>query len=78
MSIRKGSMTVLITNAGSNGKSATLNLDGYSARTDVVDVVGCTTLTSSRTGILSVTVAKGMPMVFYPKSSLSGSGICKL
>ncbi|KAH8152050.1 uncharacterized protein LAJ45_04044 [Morchella importuna] len=79
LAIRKGDIVTVMTNLGSSG-SATLSVTstGYTAGATVVDVLSCTTLTVGTSGTLSVSITSGLPKVFYPSASLSGSGICSL
>jgi alpha-amylase len=78
LSITKGSMLVLISNAGSNGKTVSFNLGGVTAGTAMVEAISCVQATASRTGKLAVNVVKGAPQAWLPKNTLTGSGICKL
>ncbi|EME82600.1 glycoside hydrolase family 13 protein [Pseudocercospora fijiensis CIRAD86] len=76
IAMRKGDMVTVLTNAGTSGSSYTLSLaSGYDAGTEVTELVGCTTLTASDDGTLSVPMASGLPKVYYPTASL-GNGLC--
>ena len=78
LSITKGTMLVLVNNAGAGGASVQLSLGGVTAGAAMVEVLGCAQATASRAGKLGVTLAKGAPQVWMPKATLVGSGICKL
>lgn len=72
----------VFTNLGANGRSYTLNLPGsqtgFTAGAQVVEVGGCRMYTIDANGNLAVSMAGGLPRVFYPKAGLVGSGVCRL
>lgn len=82
--MRKGSsghqIVGVFSNLGSAGNSYTLALSsattGFTASEQVIEVLNCTSYTTDFNGSLSVTMAGGLPRVFYPKAQLSNSGIC--
>lgn len=78
LSITKGSMLVLVSNAGAAGASVQMSLGGVTAGVAMVELLGCAQATVSRTGKLGVTLANGAPQVWMPKAMLAGSGFCKL
>ncbi|KAH7171371.1 alpha-amylase [Dactylonectria macrodidyma] len=70
----------VLSKTGDSAATKTLSLSkavtGFTASQSVVDVLSCTTSTTDSSGNLSVTISQGKPLVFYPKSQLTGSGIC--
>lgn len=69
----------VFTNTGSSGSPSvtlTTSMTGFTAGEAVVDVMSCTTFTADSSGSLDVTLSGGLPTVFYPSVTLSGSGIC--
>lgn len=64
--------------ASAADKSLTLSssVTGFTANQVVYDILTCVSSTVSSSGSLSVTIKKGQPLVFYPKSQITGSGIC--
>ncbi|KAH6649949.1 glycoside hydrolase superfamily [Chaetomium tenue] len=69
----------IFTNVGaSSSAEATLpsSATGFEAGQALVDVMGCTEHTTDSEGGITVTLAGGLPVVLYPKSGLSGSGVC--
>ena len=82
--MRKGDTNYQIigvfTNLGANGASYTLTLPssdtGFTASQSVVEVMGCTSYTTDSSGNLAVSMASGLPRIFYPTAQLEGSGIC--
>ena len=79
---RKGSDTKAIiavfSNKGSNGAAYTQSIPntGYTSGTTIVEILGCTQKVVNSDGSISVDMAQGALRVFYPKSLLSGSGVC--
>ncbi|KAL2066610.1 hypothetical protein VTL71DRAFT_2681 [Oculimacula yallundae] len=71
----------VFSNLGQNGGSYSITLSsgatGFTAGMLVVEVTTCTVYTVDGNGGLAVKMAGGLPRVFYPKSQLAGSGICK-
>ncbi|KAH8657061.1 glycoside hydrolase family 13 protein [Tricladium varicosporioides] len=67
-------------NLGASGSSYTLTLTssqtGFTASQALIEVMGCTAYTADSSGNLAVAMAGGLTRVFYPKSLLTGSGIC--
>lgn len=70
----------VFTNLGANGASYTLTLPssdtGFTASQSVVEVMACTSYTTDSSGNLAVSMASGLPRIFYPTAQLEGSGIC--
>ncbi|KAF7551360.1 hypothetical protein G7Z17_g5053 [Cylindrodendrum hubeiense] len=56
--------------------SLTKSVTGFTANQNVVEILTCKTSTTDSSGSLSVTISQGKPLVFYPKSQISGSDIC--
>ncbi|KAK4503775.1 hypothetical protein PRZ48_004690 [Zasmidium cellare] len=77
LAMRKGDMVTVVTNVGSTGANYTLDIpSGYDANTGVTELLTCDTLTTSSNGTLTVPMSGGLPRVYYPTSSLSGSDVC--
>lgn len=82
--IRKGdtgSQIVSVhSNLGASGSSYTLTLSssetGFTDSESVTDILTCTKYTVGSDGSLAVSMASGLPRVFYGTSALSGSGLC--
>ncbi|MCJ1242323.1 hypothetical protein MMC14_010331 [Varicellaria rhodocarpa] len=68
----------VFTNQGANGASHTLTLrsTGFTAGEQVIEILSCTIVTVDSNSNLGVAMGKGLPKVFYPLSSATGSGIC--
>jgi alpha-amylase len=70
----------VFTNLGASGSSYTLTLTsaqtGFTAGEALIEVMGCSAYTTDSSGNLAVAMASGLPRIFYPKSLLTGSGIC--
>jgi len=70
----------VFTNRGASGSSYTLTLSstqtGFTAGEALIEVMGCTAYNTDSSGNLAVAMASGLPRIFYPKSLLTGSGIC--
>ncbi|KAK7408531.1 hypothetical protein QQX98_009291 [Neonectria punicea] len=70
----------VLSKTGTSAQDKTLTLGqavtGFSANQDVVEILTCKTVSTNGSGSLSVTISKGQPLVFYPKSQVVGSGIC--
>ena len=84
--MRKGDTNYQIisvfTNLGASGASYTLTLPssdtGFTDSQAVTEVMSCTAYTTDSSGNLAVSMASGLPRVFYPTAQLTGSGICGL
>ncbi|TVY38919.1 Alpha-amylase A type [Lachnellula occidentalis] len=83
IAMRKGNtgfpMISVFTNKGASGSSSiTLSSTdtGFNSSQALVEVMGCTDATTDSSGNLAVTLTNGLPGVFFPKSLLTGSGIC--
>jgi alpha-amylase len=84
LAMRKGydgrQVITVLNNDGEAGVSRALSLSneqtGYNSSIVVTDVISCTNLTVDGNGTLSVTIANGLPNVFYPASLLADSTIC--
>lgn len=77
IAVRKGKMVSVLSNKGADGSSYTQSIaSGYSSGTEVTELLTCETLTADSSGDLAVPMASGLPRVYYPTSSLSGSGLC--
>ena len=82
--LRKGDDNAQIisvyTNLGSGATSYTLTLPssdtGFTASQALVEIGGCTSVSTDGSGNLAVAMAGGVPRVYYPAAQLSGSGIC--
>ena len=83
IAMRKGfdgfQVVSVFTNAGASGASQALSLTasvtGFTSGQTVVDVMSCTAHTGDSSGDLSLTLDT-VPVVLYPSTGLSGSGIC--
>ncbi|KAI5457046.1 alpha-amylase [Mariannaea sp. PMI_226] len=64
--------------SSASDKSLTLSqsVTGFAANQVVVDILTCKSMTISSSGTLSLTISKGQPLVLYPMSQITGSGIC--
>jgi len=78
--MRKDYMISVFSNKGASGASYSQTIassaTGYTASEALIEVLGCTAYTTDTSGNLVVAMASGLPRVFYPKSLLTGSGIC--
>lgn len=80
--MRKGSdglqVITVLSNLGADGSSYTLTLSGsgYSSGTELVEAYTCTTVTVDSNGDIPVPMESGLPRVFLPASSFSGSSLC--
>ncbi|KAJ9376289.1 CAZyme family GH13 [Paecilomyces variotii] len=83
IAMRKGSngtqVVTVLSNLGESGSSYTLSLSGtdYDAGQELTEVYTCTSVTVDESGNIPVAMASGLPRVFYPTESLSGSGLCQ-
>ena len=70
----------VFSNKGSSGASYSLTLassaTGFSPSQNVIEVLGCTKTTTDSKGNLLVSMASGLPRIFYSEAQLSGSGLC--
>ncbi|KIM98961.1 glycoside hydrolase family 13 protein [Oidiodendron maius Zn] len=84
IALRKGfdnaQIISVYSNLGSGGASYTLTLPssdtGFTANQALVEIGGCTSLSTDGSGNLAVAMGGGLPRVYYPAAQLSGSGIC--
>ncbi|KAH9822862.1 putative alpha-amylase [Teratosphaeria destructans] len=84
IALRKGAYddagtTSVFSNYGS-GTNATLSLNssatGWTKGTTFIDLLSCDEFTTDSSGTLSVTIVDGAPLVLYPTSGLSQTGLC--
>ena len=83
--MRKGyagkQVIAVLTNVGSQGRTYTVNLGSYytaaTAGQQWIDVLGCGMMTADSKGDVNVTLTGGVPRVFFPKTGLKSSAICK-
>ena len=78
---RKGPEGVQIvsvfSNQGSKGGKYQLALQGgFAPGMDVMEILGCSRLTSNEVGNITVEMGAGEPKIFFPMSQLNGSGLC--
>lgn len=75
-----GSQIVSIYNnrgaSGSGSFTLTGSASGFTAGQSVTDVIACRALTTDSSGNLAVSITNGQPIVLFPTSQLSGSGLC--
>lgn len=83
IAMRKGNtgfqLISVFTNTGASGNpSLTLSSTetGFNSSQALIEVMSCTDATTDASGNLAVTLTGGLPGVFFPKSLLTGSGIC--
>ena len=77
IAMRKGKVVTVLSNKGANGASYTQSISsGYASGTQVTELLTCNTLTADSSGNIVVPMANGLPRVYYPSASLSGSGLC--
>jgi alpha-amylase len=82
LAVAKPPLLALLTNVGSAASaqpswSVPAGATGYAPNTDLVEVLGCTKVTTDAQGALSATAAGGAPMVFLPASALTkGGALC--
>jgi alpha-amylase len=77
--MRKGPVVSVYNNRGTNGAgSFTLSssISGFTSSQSVTEILTCKTSSADSSGNLAITITGGLPQVFYPTSSLAGSGIC--
>ena len=73
-----GSNIVAVYNnlGGSASNQLSLANTGFTSCGSVVDVLSCKTVDVGCDGMLMVDVVGGMPLVFFERAGLAGSGIC--
>ena len=81
--MRKGSANGQIigvfSNMGASGSSYTLILGntGFYPGQQVVEILACVSVTTDSNGNIAVSMANGLPRIFYPAAGLRGTGICE-
>ena len=82
IALRKGKgHTQVITVLNNNGESTEdfeIDVKGHklSHGTIVTEILTCTNITVSKSGVLTVPMGKGLPKVMYPAKLLANSGLC--
>ncbi|KAJ7171683.1 glycoside hydrolase family 13 protein [Mycena crocata] len=76
VSVRKGNLVLVLKNSGSN-VMRDMSIEGFGSGIEQMEVLSCTALRPDAGGKLPV-ILRGEPLVLYPRSLLSGSGICGL
>jgi len=77
LAVRKGKMVLVLSNKGADGSAYNQSIPAaYAGGAGVTELLTCNTLTADSSGHLDVPMASGQPRVYYPTSSLSGSGLC--
>ncbi|KAH8897894.1 alpha-amylase [Thozetella sp. PMI_491] len=83
IALRKGfdgfQIVGIFTNVGSAGvASVTLSSSetGFTASEQLVDVMNCAPYTVDSSGSITAQLLGGLPLVLYPRTPLTGSGIC--
>ncbi|KAK6977446.1 alpha-amylase [Favolaschia claudopus] len=76
MSVRKGNVVLVVTNSG-QGVNTDVVVEGFGGGIELVDVLACRVMHADGSGRLKVTLV-GEPVVLYPASLLTGSGICSM
>lgn len=67
----------VFSNQGTNGGKYQLALkDAYAPGTEVMEVLGCSKLTTDDVGNLTVEMDAGEPRIFFPVAQLKNSGLC--
>ncbi|KAH8688255.1 glycoside hydrolase superfamily [Ilyonectria robusta] len=70
----------VLSKTGDSAADKTLSLSnsvtGFTANQAIFEILTCKAVSTDSNGNLSVTITKGRPLIFYPKSQISGSGIC--
>ena len=78
--MKKGSVITVLTNVGQDASSSSVTLESgstaFAANEQILEVIGCTILTTDGNADVVVPMNAGLPRVLYPLSGLSGSGIC--
>lgn len=65
-----------INNKSSKGDGYQLPVNGFEANDEVVEVLGCTTVTASVDGSITAYMYDGEPRVYTKASTLEGTGLC--
>ena len=65
-----------INNKSSKGDGYEMPVNGFEANDEVVEVVGCTTVTAGVDGSITAYMYSGEPRVYAKASTLEGTGIC--
>ena len=65
-----------INNQSSKGGSYEINVGGFAANDEVVEVLGCTTTPANVDGTFTAYMFDGAPRVYTKASALEGTGIC--
>jgi alpha-amylase len=77
IAVRKGKVVSVLSNKGEEGDAYTQSIPaGYGADVEVTELLSCETLTANGDGNIMVPMESGLPRVYYPSSSLDGSGLC--
>ncbi|KAK4161701.1 glycoside hydrolase [Cladorrhinum sp. PSN259] len=73
-----GSQVVFcINNKSSNGDKYEINVGGFQASEEVVEVLACKSNAADGTGTITMYMNKGDPKVYVPAAALKDTGICK-
>ncbi|KAF2726302.1 glycoside hydrolase family 13 protein [Polychaeton citri CBS 116435] len=76
IAMKKGKMSVILTNAGSGAGDSTYTMKaGYAANTKLTEVLTCKTLTADGSGNINAPMSAGQPRIYLPTSAVSG-GLC--
>ncbi|GME28447.1 hypothetical protein GTA08_BOTSDO06744 [Neofusicoccum parvum] len=84
IAMRKGfdgyQIITVLSNKGANGDAYTLNLSntGWTSGTQVVEILTCSTVTVTSSNTVTVPMSNGLPRIYFPRTQLTGSGICSL
>ena len=62
--------------ASGSGYTQTVGNTGFASGQQVVEILSCVSLTADSSGNVAVSMANGLPRIFYPAAGLGGSGIC--
>ncbi|KAK3321724.1 glycoside hydrolase family 13 protein [Apodospora peruviana] len=65
-----------INNKSSKGDSYEVSIGGFQPNDNVVEVIGCTTVTADATGNVTMYMGMGEPKVYVNKATLDGTGLC--
>lgn len=76
--ISKGNMYSILSNRGASSGNVSVSMSntGYSASTELLDIVTCTTLTTGSDGSISAVLVSGAPQVYVPSSYNANNTIC--
>ncbi|KAI5357089.1 putative glycosyl hydrolase, family 13, catalytic domain, alpha-amylase, Alpha-amylase, domain C [Septoria linicola] len=80
--LRKGKgdkqVITVLNNNGHTSEDFEIEIKGHKLEhgTTVLEVLSCTRLTVSKSGILTVPMGSGLPKVIYPEKHLKNSGLC--